>query len=51
LTRVKGEIAELSEQILKIDRENADNIKEKMKQISEELIELIQRKKLLRYLR
>jgi len=49
--RVKGEIIELSEQILKIDSENADNIKEKMKQISEELIELIERKKLLRYLR
>ena len=49
--RVKGEIIELSEQILKIDGENADNIKEKMKQISEELIELIERKKLLRYLR
>jgi seryl-tRNA synthetase len=49
--QVKGEIAELSEQILKIDRENADNIKEKMKQISEELMELIERKKLLRYLR
>ncbi len=49
--QVKAEIVELSEQILKIDRENADNIKEKMKRVSEELMEIIERKKLLRYLR
>jgi len=49
--QVKGEIIELTEQILKIDQENADNIREKMKQISEELKEMIERKKLLRYFR
>lgn len=38
-------------EILKIDVESADNIKEKMKEISEELSGLIERKKILNYLR
>lgn len=49
--QIKKEIEILLDEILKIDAENADNIKEKMREISKELQELIERKKLLNYLR
>ena len=47
----KKKIKPVLEKILKIDAENSDNIKEKMKHISEELKELTKRRKILNYLR
>ncbi len=49
--QIKKEIEMLLDEILKIDAENADNIREKMKEVAKELQELIERKKLLNYLR
>ncbi len=49
--QIKKEIEVLLDEILKIDTENADNIREKMKEVAKELQELIERKKLLNYLR
>ncbi len=50
-SQIFKEIQVMRDEILKIDAENADNIRERMKEISEELQELIRRKKLLNYLR
>ncbi len=47
---LKKEIKAICAEILKIDTENTDNIRERMKEISKELQELIERKKLLNYL-
>ncbi|CUS79611.1 hypothetical protein [Candidatus Kryptobacter tengchongensis] len=49
--QVKSEIKTIFDEVLKIEAENADNIREKMKEISEELIKLIERRKILNYLR
>jgi uncharacterized protein Yka (UPF0111/DUF47 family) len=49
--QILKEIEIMRDEILKIDTENADNIKERMKEVSDELQELIRRKKLLNYLR
>ncbi len=49
--QILKEIEIMRDEILKIDAENADNIKERMKEVSEELQELIRRRKLLNYLR
>jgi deoxyadenosine/deoxycytidine kinase len=50
-SQIKEEIEALLNEILKIDTENADNIREKMREVAKELQELIERKKLLNYLR
>ncbi len=49
--RIRLEINAILDEVLKIDAENADNIREKMKRISEELNRLIERRKILNYLR
>ncbi|MDW8108274.1 MAG: hypothetical protein RMJ81_01295 [Candidatus Kryptonium sp.] len=49
--QIKFEVKSILNEILKIDRESADNIKEKMREISEELSRLIERRKILNYLR
>lgn len=49
--QIKKEIEMFLDEILKLDVENADNIREKMNEISKELQELIERRKLLNYLR
>lgn len=49
--QVQHEINAILGEVLKIDAENADNIREKMKKISEELNRLIERRKILNYLR
>jgi len=49
--QIKKEIELIRDEILKIDAENADNIRERMKKITKELQELIERRKLLNYLR
>lgn len=49
--QIQSEIKVILDKVLKIDAENTDNIREKMKKISEELNRLVERRKILNYLR